>query len=176
MAAGPSPGPDHSTLMAEPPSGQGPNQAGRATRDGVGGLVDGAPQVLTDAPTRVAEAATVAPMIAFSHCFMHVTDLEQTRAFYVDRLGVSVLEEGTGYLRLGGGGGFDIGVEERPASEVGARGIELELEVPDVDALVAALRAAGIAATEPSDQEWGARHAWLHDPDGYRISVWSPLE
>jgi catechol 2,3-dioxygenase-like lactoylglutathione lyase family enzyme len=112
----------------------------------------------------------------FSHVFLHVTDLERTRAFYVDRLGVEVLMEGNGYLRLGGGGGFDIGVEERTASEVGAPGIELELEVPDVDALVAELREAGMSVTEPSDQEWGARHAWLHDPDGYRLSIWSPIE
>jgi catechol 2,3-dioxygenase-like lactoylglutathione lyase family enzyme len=112
----------------------------------------------------------------FSHCFLHVTDLERTRAFYVDLLGVEVLVEGPGYLRLGGGGGFHIGVEQRAASEVGAPGIELELQVPDVDALASTLRQAGVSVTEPSDQEWGARHAWLHDPDGYRLSIWSPIE
>ena len=112
----------------------------------------------------------------FSHLFLHVHDLERTRAFYVDRLGVEVLAEGGGYLRLGGGDGFHIGVEERPSAEVGAPGIELELRVPDVDSLVTDLREAGVAVTEPSDQDWGARHAWLHDPDGYRVSVWSPIE
>ena len=112
----------------------------------------------------------------FSHCFLHVVNLERTRAFYVGNLGLVVLAEGGGYLRLGGGGGFDVGVEERPASEVGAPGMELELQVPDVDALATALRDAGIDLTEPSDQEWGARHAWLHDPDGYRLSIWSPIE
>ncbi len=112
----------------------------------------------------------------FSHCFLHVTDLERTRAFYVDRLGVEVLTESPGYLRLGGGGGFHIGVEQRAASEVGAPGIELELQVSDVDALATTLRQAGVSVTEPSDQEWGARHAWLHDPDGYRLSIWSPIE
>jgi uncharacterized glyoxalase superfamily protein PhnB len=25
----------------------------------------------------------------------------------------------------------------------------------------------------PEDQEWGARHAWLTDPDGYRLSIYS---
>jgi catechol 2,3-dioxygenase-like lactoylglutathione lyase family enzyme len=112
----------------------------------------------------------------FSHCFLHVADLDRTRAFYVDRLGLEVLAEGGGYLRLGGGGGFDVGVEERAASEVGAPGIELDLRVPDVDALATALRDGGFDLTEPSDQEWGARHAWLHDPDGYRLSIWSPIE
>jgi catechol 2,3-dioxygenase-like lactoylglutathione lyase family enzyme len=112
----------------------------------------------------------------FSHLFLHVTDLERTRAFYVDRLGVEVLTEGNGYLRLGGGDGFEIGVEQRAHAEIGAPGIELELKVPDVDALVASLRDSDFAVTEPSDQEWGARHAWLHDPDGYRLSIWSPIE
>lgn len=112
----------------------------------------------------------------FSHLFLHVTDLDRTRAFYVDRLGVEVLMEGGGYLRLGGRGGFHVGVEARPPSEVGAPGIELELQVPDVDALATELRATGVAVTEPSDQPWGARHAWLHDPDGYRLSIWSPIE
>jgi catechol 2,3-dioxygenase-like lactoylglutathione lyase family enzyme len=112
----------------------------------------------------------------FSHLFLHVGDLALTRAFYVGRLGVEVLAESDGYLRLGGGGGFHIGVEERTSSEVGAPGVELELQVPDVDDLVIQLRDAGIAVTEPSDQDWGARHAWLHDPDGYRLSIWSPIE
>ena len=112
----------------------------------------------------------------FSHCFLHVSDLGRTRAFYVDRLGLEVLAEGDDYLRIGGGGGFNVGIEERPASEVGAPGIELELRVSDVDVVAARLREAGIALTEPSDQEWGARHAWLHDPDGYRLSIWSPIE
>jgi catechol 2,3-dioxygenase-like lactoylglutathione lyase family enzyme len=25
----------------------------------------------------------------------------------------------------------------------------------------------------PEDQEWGARHAWLIDPDGHRLSIYS---
>ena len=116
------------------------------------------------------------PSPAFSHLFLHVTDLERTREFYASRLGVEVLTDNDGYLRLGGGGGFHIGVEQRPAAEVGAPGVELELRVTDVDAVAAELRGAGVSVTEPSDQDWGARHAWLHDPDGYRLSIWSPIE
>ncbi|MFI5255280.1 MAG: VOC family protein [Candidatus Limnocylindrales bacterium] len=109
-----------------------------------------------------------------SHLFMHVGHLARARQFYVERLGLEVLAEEPGYLRVGGGDGFSIGLEERPEAEIGAPGIELEVQVPDVDALASDLRAAGIAVTEPSDQPWGARHAWLHDPDGYRLSIFSP--
>ena len=112
----------------------------------------------------------------FSHLFLHVRDLAHTRDFYVGRLGLEALAEEAAYLRLGGGDGFSIGVEERTAAEIGAPGIELEVRVDDVDSLAAELRAAGIAVTEPTDQPWGARHAWLHDPDGYRLSIWSPIE
>ena len=63
----------------------------------------------------------------FSHCLLHVTDLARTRAFYADRLGLEILAEHGGYLRLGGGDGFHIGVEQRLDSEVGAPDIELEM-------------------------------------------------
>jgi catechol 2,3-dioxygenase-like lactoylglutathione lyase family enzyme len=110
---------------------------------------------------------------AFSHAFLHVRSLARTRAFYVDLLGLEVLMDDGGYLRLGGGGGFHIGVEERPTDQIGAPGIELEVRVDDVDAVVARLRAAGVSVTDPAEQPWGARHAWFHDPDGYRLSVWA---
>ena len=28
----------------------------------------------------------------------------------------------------------------------------------------------------PADQEWGARHAWPVDPDGYPMSIFTPLD
>jgi len=110
---------------------------------------------------------------SFSHLFVHVRDLERARRFYVELLGLEVLSETPGYLRLGGGDGFHIGLEERPARDVGAPGIELVVRVADVDVAAARLRAAGVPVTAPADQSWGARHAWLHDPDGYRLSVYS---
>ena len=113
---------------------------------------------------------------AFSHLFVHVADLARTRDFYVGRLGLQVLAEEPGYLGIGGGDGFSLGIEERPNEEIGARGMELEVRVHDVDALAAELRTAGVAVTEPTDQPWGARHAWLHDPDGYRLSIFSPTK
>lgn len=113
---------------------------------------------------------------ALSHLFIHVTDLARTRAFYVDLLGLEPLMEGGGYLRVGGGGGFHLGFEERDAPEVGAAGIELVVRVEDVDAAYERLIAAGVTFdTKPGDQDWGARHAWLRDPDGYRLSIYTPI-
>jgi catechol 2,3-dioxygenase-like lactoylglutathione lyase family enzyme len=107
--------------------------------------------------------------------FVHVTSLGRSRRFYVDLLGLKVLMEYPGYLRVGGGRGFHLGLEERPLSEVGAPGIEIVVRVADVDRAAWDLRSVGIAVEGPEDQPWGARHAWLRDPDGYRLSIYTPL-
>ena len=87
--------------------------------------------------------------------------------------GISVLPDG--YLRVGGGDGFHIGFEEREWADVGAPGVELAVRVDDVDEAYRSLREAGVqVGLPPEHQEWGARHAWLYDPDGYRLSIYSP--
>ena len=115
---------------------------------------------------------------SLSHLFVHVTSLRASRRFYVERLGLELLdgtgEDGSGYMRLGGGGGFAVGMEERGPAEVGAPGVELVLEVADVDTEFDRLQQLGVAfEASPTDQAWGARHCWLRDPDGYRISLYS---
>jgi catechol 2,3-dioxygenase-like lactoylglutathione lyase family enzyme len=111
---------------------------------------------------------------AFHHLSIHVSDLRRTRRFY-ERLGMEVLADEPGHLRLGGGDGFAIGVEERTPRDVGAPGLEIVIRVPDVDRLATTLRDEGVAVTAPSDQPSGGRHAWLHDPDGYRLSIYSDI-
>ncbi len=113
---------------------------------------------------------------SLSHLFVHVRSLAEMHAFYVASLGLVLLDggPGAGYMRIGGGDGFTIGMEERPEAEVGAIGIEVVVAVDDVDARYAALIAAGVPFDgPPTDQEWGARHAWLRDPSGYRLSIYS---
>jgi uncharacterized glyoxalase superfamily protein PhnB len=64
-------------------------------------------------------------------------------------------------------------MEEEPEL-AGSEGIEIVVEVPDVDAAYRQLRKLGIAFEgPPADMPWGARHAWLHDPSGYRLSIYS---
>jgi lactoylglutathione lyase len=115
---------------------------------------------------------------SLSHLFVHMTSLRASRSFYVERLGLELLdgtgEDGSGYMRLGGGGGFALGMEERAPAEVGAAGIELVLEVADVDTEYERLQQLGVAfEAGPTNRGWGARHCWLRDPDGYRISLYS---
>ena len=109
----------------------------------------------------------------FTHLFMHVTDLKRSKEFY-STLGFAVLMDHGGYVRIGSRDGFYIGMEQRPSDQVGAAGIEIVIRVPDVDAAYHRLVASGVKFdTPPADQEWGAKHAWLRDPDGYRLSIYS---
>ena len=80
-----------------------------------------------------------------------------------------------GYLRLGGGG-FRLGIAERGQEEIGSAGMQLVSRVIDVDATAALLRNAGVDVSDPDDREWGARHAWLHDPDRYPVSIFTMRE
>jgi catechol 2,3-dioxygenase-like lactoylglutathione lyase family enzyme len=112
----------------------------------------------------------------FSHLFVAVRDLHETYRFYVELLGLEVLVGGPErtYLRVGGGGGFHIGFEAIPGAAVATEGIEIRVRVDDVDAAFARLRAAGVQNDgPPADQGWGARHAWVRDPTGYRVSIFS---
>ena len=111
-----------------------------------------------------------------SHLFVSVRDLAATHRFYVEQLGLEALMGGPdqGYMRLGGGGGFHIGFEAIPSAATPTRGIEIVLRVDDVDVVYGRLVAAGVEVDGPPvDQEWGARHIWLQDPTGYRVSVYS---
>ena len=109
----------------------------------------------------------------FSHLFVHVKSLSESRSFYVDKLGLRVLLEEPGYLRVGGGGGFHIGMEET-ADDLDADGVEVNVRVPDVDAAYGRLTAIGIIfEAPPEDMPWGARHAWLRDPSGHRLSIFT---
>jgi catechol 2,3-dioxygenase-like lactoylglutathione lyase family enzyme len=111
--------------------------------------------------------------LVLSHLFMVVTDLERARRFYVDEVGLELLVEEPGYLRLGLGS-IRIGMEQGPPEKVGAPGIELELHVDDVDLAYAELLARGVWFTAPpADMPWGNRHAFFTDPDGYAWSIWS---
>jgi len=107
-----------------------------------------------------------------SHLFVHVASLVESRAFYVDLLGLEVLMEEPGYLRIGNADGWRIGMEE--GGPVGADGIEIVIRVPDVDAAYDRLADAGVNFdTPPTTTGWGSRHAWLRDPSGYRLSIYS---
>lgn len=114
---------------------------------------------------------------AFSHLFVLVSDIERTITFYSELLGFEVLLREDGYVRIGSADGFHIGVERGEPGQVGGTGIEIQIRVDDVDWTYEKMRAAGVPFRgPPEDKPWGARHAFFTDPDGYPLSIYSPLE
>lgn len=107
-----------------------------------------------------------------SHVFVLVSDLAAERHLLVDVIGLEVLVDEGGYLRVGGNGGFHLGLEQGEPGVAG--GIEINIEVDDVGAAYARLVEAGVPVEgPPKDEEWGARHVWFRDVDGRQLSVFS---
>ena len=115
---------------------------------------------------------------------LSVADLERAISFYGGALGgretYRFPSEGPAefvVLRLGKS---DIGLGRvtddplhgRPQRPVVEHRVELCVYVDDVDAAVAGLRSAGaIVVTEPADQPWGERVAYVEDPDGNLVML-----
>ncbi len=95
-------------------------------------------------------------------------------------LGLEVIEAGPGYARLrspGGDGTMGLHAAGRGIEPPWNDGVRLYFEVDDLDGLCARLAAAGVAFRQPpQDMEWGWRHAYLSDPDGHDISLFSAGE
>jgi catechol 2,3-dioxygenase-like lactoylglutathione lyase family enzyme len=114
--------------------------------------------------------------------FAATTDLDRAAAFYVDRLGLALLERTPLALVLDGGGTRlrVTRVEEKAAAPYTVLG----WAVDDLDAVVEDLRARGVAFTryrgleQDEHDAWiapgGARIAWFRDPDGNVLSLQEP--
>ncbi|KQQ05056.1 MULTISPECIES: bleomycin resistance protein [unclassified Rathayibacter] len=122
-----------------------------------------------------------------------VGDLERSLAFWCGPCGFTVRyarpEEGFAYLVSGGSHvmldqigrtrDWITGPLERPLG----RGLNLQIRVPDADAVASALTRAGIELFAPSETRWygvgeeeaGVRQVLVTDPDGYLLRFQSPL-
>ena len=121
------------------------------------------------------------------------SDIERSLAFYTQVLGFDIVyarpEESFAYLDRGGaqlmldqigvGRTWAAGSLEQPFG----RGINLQIEVPDVDALYAAVRSAAAIIFLPIEDTWyrredvlvGNRQFIVQDPDGYLLRFFSDL-
>jgi catechol 2,3-dioxygenase-like lactoylglutathione lyase family enzyme len=103
---------------------------------------------------------------------MPVADLAAARRFWTEVIGLEVLAEYPGYVRVGGGDGFHIGLEQGDPGP--GTTTEISVQVDDVDTVHRRLVEHGVEVEgPPQDQPWGARHCWLRDPDGRRMSVFT---
>lgn len=118
---------------------------------------------------------------------LHVADVERSLAFYealgfrverrwedwirLDRDGADLVLFGDAYVR-GHEHYFTPHIDRAPRGV----GVEIVIEVDDVDAVLAAAIAAGLDIVKPmQDRPWKARDFRLADPDGYFLQFTSPL-
>jgi catechol 2,3-dioxygenase-like lactoylglutathione lyase family enzyme len=103
-----------------------------------------------------------------------VTDLDRARAFYVDVLGLTPIDESPFSVRLRCGAGTQVSIFKRGPVERGHT--VAHFEVTDIKATIADLRSRGAVFEEYTEgplvttngvaQIGPALGAWLRDPDG----------
>nr|MCF1499763.1 VOC family protein [Allorhizobium sp. Av2] len=124
-----------------------------------------------------------------------VTDWQASRAFYTQLLGFSIAyerpEEGFSYLTLGGaalmidqiGLGRTFEIDGAPPERPFGRGLNVQIQVEDVDVIMQRLAQAGIGLYLPLEEKWyrkdtlelGNRQFVVADPDGYLLRFYQDL-
>lgn len=118
---------------------------------------------------------------------LHVANIERTIRFYevlgfrvarrwgewvrLDRDGAELVLQGDSYVRSHSHY-FSPDIDHAPRGT----GVEITVEVEDVDAVHADAQAAGLQIVKPiQDRDWKARDFRLADPDGFFIRITSSL-
>jgi len=125
---------------------------------------------------------------------LDVTDLDVSLVFYVELLRFSVawerpeerfvyLEHAGAQLMLEEAAGPGRHLRTAPLERPFGRGINLQIEVDDVDAVYSRLLSAGHIPMVPMEERWyrtgaafrGHRQFVIADPDGYLLRLFTPL-
>ena len=105
--------------------------------------------------------------------FLEVNDLEESIAFYHERLGFdieSVTLEAEPPMATLRAGGLKVMLAQVPITMVRrGRGVHFFFGVTDVDAYYERLKNHQVEVTSPSDEGWGGRFISVEDPDRYRL-------
>jgi catechol 2,3-dioxygenase-like lactoylglutathione lyase family enzyme len=117
-------------------------------------------------------------MLDFNHAMIYTADVGRALGFYRDQLGFEAIEVHSDYARLKSSGGattIALHALEKSATFDGAQErTRLYFEAESLDDFCAALVAKGVVLEQmPKDMPWGWRHAYLRDPDGRQISLYS---
>jgi catechol 2,3-dioxygenase-like lactoylglutathione lyase family enzyme len=103
---------------------------------------------------------------------VRAVDLDASIAFY-HKLGFRLIVKAEHYARFEIGDGQSTFSLHLGDASGAANGPHLYFECEDLDARVAELRAAGIMFdSDPVDQSWKWREAWLSDPAGNRLCLY----
>lgn len=107
--------------------------------------------------------------ILSSRAILRPADPDAALAFYRDVLGLAIYREFPGGTVFFLGSGL-LEVSGKTDDASSASGLQLWLQVRDLDATHHALAAAGVEILrEPRREPWGLDEMWVADPDGTRI-------
>ena len=107
--------------------------------------------------------------------------LEQSRDFYRDTLGFTLVFENDNYIEMLAEGSTTMGVsfvtpELSGGEKFTGEGIILSFEVADVDAEFARLKTAGVRILEElRDKAWGERSFVINDPNGVHVYIYKSI-
>ncbi|OFV97738.1 MAG: hypothetical protein A3F68_12745 [Acidobacteria bacterium RIFCSPLOWO2_12_FULL_54_10] len=108
------------------------------------------------------------------HIHIRVSDVEKTKLFYRDKMGMKLTEERPGQVVEFEGGALWFGKWQGQGPVPVTPAIVIGIEPPSVQALYDKLKAAGVAiANPPKEQSYGWSFM-VKDPDGYMIEVEGP--
>jgi catechol 2,3-dioxygenase-like lactoylglutathione lyase family enzyme len=95
-------------------------------------------------------------------------NLEASRSFYIDRLGLSILHERAGEFFQFDIAGMPVCVDYH-AERTGTESNQIGVRVSDLEATVALLGAAGFQVKRGQQPESPERWASITDPDGHEL-------
>jgi len=121
------------------------------------------------------------PNLTFNHAMIYSRDVEVALRFYRDLLGFKPLEEFRHegrcvYARLKAPRGNNtIALHQiEPGKELHPGAIRLYFETDDLKRFCKSLeKAGGVLTQQPKKMPWGWTHAYLNDPDGHEVSIYS---
>ena len=119
----------------------------------------------------------MAKVIGFGGVFFKSRDPSALRAWYACHLGIEVADFGAMFAEDESRPGCTLWApfaEDTDYFGAGGREFMLDFRVDDLDALLANLRAAGVAVDPNVQQDENGRFGWITDPEGTRIELWQP--
>jgi predicted enzyme related to lactoylglutathione lyase len=107
--------------------------------------------------------------------FLRAHDPQALAAWYGEHLGIELEDWGGAVLRSSGGETLVWALFPGETEYFGSRDRQamVNYRVRDLDAMLAQLRAAGVEAEGPEQNDNG-RFGWATDPEGNRFELWQP--